>query len=214
MKAPVSMKANHHQGHQEALAKPERHSATSDQVPFSAFEDPAAAFCCWLLHFIDLESAVVIEARSVSHAAVLGRYLDAVAAEPLIGVDGWPVVDKLNRAEMFSCNPKLDTALQDLRHKTSRKSPHTRNTHTRARPKEKHRMDEIKNVPRSVRRVINKAAHVVGLRAAAAERARLFAEIERQRKDDAQMPLLDLHRFIGQLVGVDEPLLEKERDHE
>jgi hypothetical protein len=62
--------------------------------------------------------------------------------------------------------------------------------------------------------VINKAAHVVGLRAAAAERARLFAEIERQRKDDAQMPLLDLHRFIGQLVGVDEPLLEKERDHE
>lgn len=75
-------------------------------------------------------------------------------------------------------------------------------------------MDEIKNIPRSLRKAINKAAHVVGLRAAAAERARLFAEIERQRKADAQMPLLELHRFIGLLAGVDEPPTEKERDHE
>jgi hypothetical protein len=75
-------------------------------------------------------------------------------------------------------------------------------------------MDEIRNLPRSVRKVINKAAHVVGLRAAAAERARLFAEIERQRKDVAQMPLLELHRFIGQLAEVDETLLKKERDYE
>ena len=75
-------------------------------------------------------------------------------------------------------------------------------------------MEKIKNLPRSLRKVINKAAHVVGLQAAAAERARLFAEIERQRKVDAQMPLLELSRFIGQLVKVDEPLLEKERDHD
>jgi hypothetical protein len=43
----------------------------------------APIFSCWLLHFIDLEPVVVIEPRPVSHAAVLGRYLDAVAAEPL-----------------------------------------------------------------------------------------------------------------------------------
>jgi hypothetical protein len=75
-------------------------------------------------------------------------------------------------------------------------------------------MDEIRNLPRSVRKVINKAAHVVGLRAYAAERARLFAEIERQRKAQAPMPLLELHRFIGQLAEIDESLLEKDRDHE
>jgi len=75
-------------------------------------------------------------------------------------------------------------------------------------------MEKIKNLPRSLRKVINKAAHVVGLRAAAAEKERLIAEIERQRKDDAQMPLLELHRFIGLLAGVDEPPTEKERDHE
>lgn len=54
-----------------------------DQVALPASEDTAIAFCCWLLHFIDLESAVVIEARPVSHGEILSRYLNAVAAEPL-----------------------------------------------------------------------------------------------------------------------------------
>ena len=77
------MKANHHQGRHGSPMRSEAHSMPCDQVALPASEDTAIAFCCWLLHFIDLESVVVIEARTVSHAAILDRYLDAVAAEPL-----------------------------------------------------------------------------------------------------------------------------------
>ena len=74
-------------------------------------------------------------------------------------------------------------------------------------------MPEIK-ISRSIRRAVNLAAHKVGLAAAAAEKERLIAEIVSQRKADAQMPLLELHRLIGLLAGVDETLTEKENDHE